>query len=294
MTPLVSIGIAFRNPGAYFAEALRSVFAQTYDRWELLLIDDGSTDGSVELARSLDDSRVHLAVDGMRRGLSVRLNQIASMARGEFLFRMDADDIMHPERVARQTAMLSDGPANMVLGTHAYSIGERSELLGLRHPANPDCTGFEVRRAFLHPTVAARAEWFRDNPYSEEPIFSRSEDAELWCRTVARSHFAVLDRPLLYYRESGALQFERYMSTAAGVLTLLTARYRRPFSGFAYRVIRELFKVGVYALGSGNGLTGVVGRRKYRALNDDELREASENLDQVLRVELPVARAIAR
>src|SRR5438309_10301144 len=89
----VSIGIPFLNARRFLADAVRSVFAQTCDDWELLLVDDGSTDGSLDVVRSIDDPRVRVISDGTNRGLCARLNQIASLARGKYLARMDADDL---------------------------------------------------------------------------------------------------------------------------------------------------------------------------------------------------------
>src|SRR5579872_3545287 len=111
----VTIGIPFYNAEQTFADAIRSIFTQTFRDWELLLVDDGSTDGSLAIAQAVQDTRVHVYYDGHRRGLASRLNQIAELARGEYLARMDADDLMHPERLARQIeALLKHAPADLV------------------------------------------------------------------------------------------------------------------------------------------------------------------------------------
>ena len=99
MNKLVTIAIPFYNPGPAFEDAIKSVFAQTYTNWELLLVNDGSTDDSLEKALAIKDSRVQVINDGKNLGLGARLNQIAQLASGEYLARMDADDIMHPERI---------------------------------------------------------------------------------------------------------------------------------------------------------------------------------------------------
>src|SRR5438045_1632919 len=93
---LVSIGISFQNARATLADAVRSVLAQTCRDWELLLVDDGSSDGSLELARRIEHPRIQVISDGVNQGLASRLNQIALLARGTYLARMDADDLMHP------------------------------------------------------------------------------------------------------------------------------------------------------------------------------------------------------
>ena len=98
--PDVTIGISFKNPVQYFTLALQSVFAQTFTTWELLLMDDGSSDGSTELVQSLRDPRVQVLSDGASRSLSVRLNELVGLAKGRYFVRMDADDAMHPDRLS--------------------------------------------------------------------------------------------------------------------------------------------------------------------------------------------------
>src|SRR5688572_8039312 len=105
--PCVTVGIPFLNGKRTLVDAVRSVFAQTFTDWELILMDDGSTDGSADLVRGIDDPRVRLVSDGVNRGLCDRLNQIASLAQGRYLARMDADDLMHAQRLERQVAYLN-------------------------------------------------------------------------------------------------------------------------------------------------------------------------------------------
>ena len=89
----ITIGIPFYNAEAYLADAIRSVFAQTYEDWELILIDDGSTDNSLAIARSVDDPRVRVYSDGKNKKLASRLNELTQLATYEFIARMDADDV---------------------------------------------------------------------------------------------------------------------------------------------------------------------------------------------------------
>ena len=102
----VTVGLPFFNARRTLEAAIRSVFAQTFPHWELLLVDDGSTDGSLEIARSVRDHRVRVFSDGKNRRLATRLNEIATEARAPLLARMDADDLMHPERLALQAAFM--------------------------------------------------------------------------------------------------------------------------------------------------------------------------------------------
>src|SRR5271157_3722803 len=112
----VTIGLPAFNARPYLELALRSIFAQTFRDWELIIIDDGSSDGSPELLHCLDDERVRVIADGQHLGLGARLNQIVGMARGRYIARMDADDLMHPERLQTQLDYLLQHPRVDVVG----------------------------------------------------------------------------------------------------------------------------------------------------------------------------------
>src|SRR4051794_20441310 len=104
--PRVTIGIPFHDEERFLEQAITSVLRQSFADFELLLIDDGSTDRSLEIARSFDDPRIEVTADGRRRFLAARLNEITRRARGELIARMDGDDVAHPERLSRQLALL--------------------------------------------------------------------------------------------------------------------------------------------------------------------------------------------
>src|ERR1700730_17328911 len=133
--PLVTIGIPFYNAAGTLRAAIRSVFAQTCGRWELILLDDGSTHDSLVIARSVNDARVRVLSDGQNRQLGARLNEINQLARAPLVARMDADDIMHPERIARQVTWLEDNEKVDVLGTAAFTIDGAGRPKGIRGDA---------------------------------------------------------------------------------------------------------------------------------------------------------------
>lgn len=196
----VTIGLPFAaTPAAYLDLAIRSVFAQTVPDWELLLVADGSLPELEERVSRISDSRVRLVTDPQNRGLAARLNQIARIADGEVVLRMDADDLMHPRRLERTLAGMRDHEVE-VLGGRAYAIDARTEIVGLFREDGlpPDRAGFLRSNAFTHPTVAATRQWFLDNPYDEE--LKRSEDKDLWLRSSAHSRYAKTDEVLMFYR----------------------------------------------------------------------------------------------
>src|SRR5690606_22420882 len=119
------------NPGTAFVDAIRSVFVQTHSNWELILIDDGSTDQSLDLALKIRDSRVRVISDGKHKGLPTRLNEITASASGEYIARMDADDVMHPERLEKQVKFLLSHPSCDVVGTGVFFIDKNGTPVGI-------------------------------------------------------------------------------------------------------------------------------------------------------------------
>ena len=111
----ITIGIPFYNAETYLADAIRSIFAQTYQDWELILIDDGSTDRSVEIARAVKDPRVRVISDGQNNRLPYRLNQITALARFDLVGRMDADDLISPAKFEKQKSILDAHPGTISL-----------------------------------------------------------------------------------------------------------------------------------------------------------------------------------
>jgi glycosyltransferase involved in cell wall biosynthesis len=285
--PAVSIAISFYNPGPFFIAALKSVFAQTFADWELLLLDDGSTDGSVEVVSRLKDDRVRVFVDGVNRGLSYRLNQSAQLASGEYLFRMDADDIMHPERLCQQLAVLQSSSKQTVVGTACYTIDQNSQIVGWRPVTATQYTGYEARHSFVHPTVAAATTWFKSNEYSQDYRYRRAEDAELWCRASSHSEFKWVTRPLLFYRESGVFSISNYLAGQEALLDLI----RRLEPGRAHRWLlssKERFKMAFFRGLSVLHCNDLIVRHRYSRLSPEELAEPQRIIGQVFQTSLPL------
>jgi len=285
--PDLTVGISFKNPGPHFALALQSVFAQSFTNWELLLLDDGSTDGSLEFAQTLRDPRVHVYTDGVCKGLSVRLNELVSLATGRYFVRMDADDAMHPNRLIRQLDSLEKNGRSTVIGSAAYSIDENSSVIGFRPAASGQKMGFSARHSFHHPTVAAPVGWFRQNPYSERSVYSRAEDAELWCRTSHHTSFRSLSEPLLFYRENGTSSFGSYLGSEFGILHLLWEQHRQPFVSYSVQASTELLKLWFALICEGMGKGRWMDRHRYQRLQPGDLKEANAALELVKNQPLP-------
>lgn len=200
--PLVSVGMPVRNCGKTLSAAIRSILWQTYPHWELLILDDGSTDKTVEIARSFDDSRIRVLVDGVRRGLPARLNEAIAQSKGEYLARMDGDDVAYPERLERQIRFLEGHPDVDLLGAgilvfrgEGQPMGTRAILLTHAEICRRPWAGFYLP----HSTWMAKTAWIREYRYRPQAV--RLEDQDLMLRAYQHSNFASLSEILLAYRE---------------------------------------------------------------------------------------------
>jgi glycosyltransferase involved in cell wall biosynthesis len=217
----VTIGLPVYNAESFLPDTLRSIFAQTYRDWELIIVDDGSADGSLDIARAVQDSRVSVYSDGMNRGLPTRLNQITALAHGKYIARMDADDLMHPERIERQLAHLQSHPDIDVLGTAAYSIDLKNNPVGVRGLTTWPMTPRVIldQGPIIHASAIGKREWFLSNRY--KGIYYRGEDRELFCRTHRYTTFAHLPEPLYLVREVGTVTLLKYVMTCSAQRRLI-------------------------------------------------------------------------
>jgi len=201
LSSLVTIGLPFYNNEATLSIAIRSVLAQSYSHWELLLFDDGSTDNSLAMAQLIFDERIHLVSDGQNLGLASRLNQIANLAKGDFIVRFDADDVMHPSRIDHQIRLLQANPRFGLVSSGMYVVDSDSKPIGKRRSTRQPRSGVDVLRgrSISHPTVTGRTDWFRQNPY--DPRRRRTEDFDLWVRTFDSVRHQAMPELLHFYRD---------------------------------------------------------------------------------------------
>lgn len=202
VVPVVTVAMSVLNGGEYLQLAVQSIVEQTFQDWEMLILDDGSTDSAIDGLLCWEDPRIILIRDGQNRGLSARLNQAMNMARGRYFARMDHDDVSHPSRFAEQVAFLDRNLQVDLVATKCVTINEQDHPVGhlpfaMHHRvicARP-WLGFPMP----HPTWMGRVSWFRRH-YYQDPAPYCCEDNELLLRAHKTSTYDAVDTVLLAYR----------------------------------------------------------------------------------------------
>lgn len=202
-SPGITVLMPVFNAGSFLRPAVDSVLTQTRTDFELLIIDDGSTDGAMAALNGLADPRLRLLENPRNLGLVATLNRGVELARGHFLARMDADDLCHPERLACQAAWLESHPDVGICSTWAEFINEQGRGMGiLQTPIGRDLPTFFWRPSpLVHAAMMARTELLRQHPYDR--AFADAEDYELWLRLYDQTRFHNLARPLYRIRRHG-------------------------------------------------------------------------------------------
>lgn len=241
--PLISIAMPVFNAARTLPAALRSIAWQTYSNWELLLIDDGSSDASVKLSlgAAKNDSRIRFVEGRGNAGLAARLNQAIALANGPYVARMDADDIAYPERLATQLKFLISHPECDLVGSGALVFDDAGQIHGKwQAPVAHDaiCARPWVRFPIPHPTWMGKHEWFARHGYRAD--YKKTQDQDLLLRAYTQSRFACVPEILLGYRQE-----RRTLSK------LLVGR-----SYFSRSIIREAWKQEAF----GAGVLGLAGQ----------------------------------
>lgn len=265
--PLVTVLMPVRNGAAHLPASLQSILGQTFVDFELLVLDDGSTDATPEILRTLADPRLRVVTNPQNLGLVPTLNRGLELARGALIARQDHDDISLPTRLQRQVEYLQAHPDCALVGTEAIqtdAVGRKA--FRLLRPSGAESIRWYLcfDNAFIHSSVMFRRDVVR-NEFGSYPLSLHSEDYALWSR-IARKHSAAnLPEPLLLYREhqssvtgsmsaltsgafdeaTGAIRWENLQAIFGDKATPEDARvlstYRRDFSADAAGRFLEVF-----------------------------------------------------
>lgn len=208
MNPLVSIVLPAYNCEKFIRFTIDSLLNQTYTNFELLIINDGSTDSSVEIIKSFSDTRIQLINNSKNEGLIYTLNKGIELAKGKYIARIDADDICLKKRLEKQVNWLEKNANTVIVATQIEFIDEQGITMGNWDLDQQKITAQQIKNAMLwqcciaHPTVMMRSDIIKKYryPYNQK----HSEDYGLWLQVLSDNNIIEkIPEPLLQYRVHG-------------------------------------------------------------------------------------------
>ena len=199
---MFSIVIPGYNSSLYIKESINNVLKQSYKKFEFIIIDDGSTDNSIDIIKSYKDKRIklisncHNYIESLNRGIQA--------SKGEYIARMDADDIMLPQRLKIQYDFLKQNPNIFICGSWAESFGKETKIVQTHVEHESIIGSMLLYNPIINPSTMMRRIVFNNNLgmlYKEG--YPRAEDYKLWTDFASKGfHFANIPKVLLKYRLS--------------------------------------------------------------------------------------------
>lgn len=210
--PQLSVIFPCYNAAEYLQEAINSILTQTFPDFELIIIDDGSTDDSAEIISKQTDPRLRVIRNEKNLGLIKTLNKGIAAANGKYIARMDADDVSRPERFEKQISFLESNPQTGVCGTWMFMIHNSTVYKHRYITSDLIKSALVFNNPLVHPSVMMRKELFAENDQVYDPRFPHGEDYALWISLLGKTDFSVLAEPLIEYR-AHANQVSRQFNT---------------------------------------------------------------------------------
>lgn len=205
MVPKISVILPYYNARVYLKEAVDSILEQTFTDLELILIDDGSDDGSSQIVEPIVDKRIVRMKNETNLGLADSLNRGIDIARGEFIARMDADDISLPSRLKAQIDYMEKNPAVGILSTAYREIDQKGSVVGRQaNPKNHNLIAwmFLFGNPIMHPGVLMRRDCVVE--VGGYQLKGPAQDRELWLRLLGKTKFVNLPEELYIKRYHSA------------------------------------------------------------------------------------------
>lgn len=207
--PKVSVIMPAYNAEKYIKEAIDSILGQTFEDFEFIILNDCSQDRTEQIIQSYSDSRIVYLKNEQNMGVAATLNRGLEVATGEYIARMDADDISMAERFAQQVAYLDQHPETVLCGANAVIFGEMMSDTRTDVPCNDRKARIQmaITNPFIHPVVMMQKKLLNGLRYDR--AFEGREDYRMWMVLSQNGKMANLSQPLLRYRSHGAQVTQR-------------------------------------------------------------------------------------
>jgi glycosyltransferase involved in cell wall biosynthesis len=242
--PLVSVLLPVFNSEKSVAEAVESILNQTYRNFELLLIDDCSTDLSLSIIKSFQDSRIRIYVNETNLKLPATLNKGITLCNGKYIARMDADDLSAPNRFELQVEFLEKNPDHILVGSAYLKIidgvncGYRKQISEYGKLKSKLFFGNNI----CHPSVMINKRMWVENGIEYDPSFVFSQDFDLWTRIIDKFKIHNLREPLLIYRvKKENSSNEKSKIVNRNIQISLTRYIKKMFPNFSDQNTNDLF-----------------------------------------------------
>ncbi|UCZ56946.1 glycosyltransferase [Desulfurispirillum indicum] len=246
-SPLVSIVMPVYNALPWLSEAIESMLSQSYDNFEFIIVDDGSSDGSREVLEqyAAKDQRIRLVFHDENKGVPTALNNGVKLSSGKYIARMDADDISLPNRLEAQVNYLEGNQSCGVVGGWMYRIRKKGDIKLKKYPETNEelklLLIFEC--CFSHSTVVIRKEILHLLPFVYDERFRSAQDYDLWARLKDLCDFYCLQEPAIYRRElESSVSMQARTSKAKRERVNLIYQYLFDSSGLSERCSLDLHK----------------------------------------------------
>lgn len=217
----VSVVMPVYNGKLYLDEAIRSILGQTFSEFEFIIINDCSTDNTSEIINHYQDSRIHHVQLVENKGIINALNIGLAHTRGEYIIRMDADDIAYPDRIEKQVQYMDQFPEIGVSGSGVEYFGKRHGIVKAQERHADIVWSMLYGSPFYHPTVIMRKKILIDHGIFYPKEFLHAEDYALWYEMMDKTRFGNIQEPLLKYRYVGDSVSSRHWQTQQEMTQIL-------------------------------------------------------------------------
>ena len=197
--PTISVIMSVYNEEKYIETSLKSLLNQTFGDFEIIIVDDASTDDTKQRIQRLKDERIHLICNEINQGVTQNLNKALKHVKGKYIARMDGDDIAFPERFEKQYQYMENHPDTMLVSCYTKSFGDSDLVFALPDDSEVLKVRMLVRPVYAHPGFMMRRELVEAG-YQYDEDYRTAQDYEFASRVSEKYKIGLVPEVLLYYR----------------------------------------------------------------------------------------------